>query len=32
MLVVAARNAARPVLDPRTPDDIIGDDGFGLPR
>ncbi len=29
---IAARSAARPVVDPRTPDEIIGYDDFGLPR
>jgi antitoxin VapB len=29
---VAARSAARPVVDPRAPDEIIGYDDFGLPR
>jgi len=30
--LIAARSAARPVVDPRTPDEIIGYDDFGLPR
>jgi antitoxin VapB len=29
---VADRSAARPVLDSRTPDEIIGYDEFGVPR
>ena len=29
---IAARSAARPVVDPRSPDEIIGYDDFGLPR
>lgn len=28
---IAARSAARPVLDPRTPDEILGYDSDGLP-
>ena len=29
---IAKRCAARPALDPRTPDEIIGYDEFGVPR
>ncbi|MBV9286252.1 MAG: type II toxin-antitoxin system VapB family antitoxin [Hyphomicrobiales bacterium] len=29
---IAARSAARPLVDPRSPDEIIGYDDFGLPR
>jgi antitoxin VapB len=29
---IAARSTARPVVDPRSPDEIIGYDDFGLPR
>ncbi len=29
---IARRSAARPVLDSRTPDEIIGYDEFGVPR
>jgi antitoxin VapB len=29
---IAVRSAARGVLDPRSPDEIIGYDDFGLPR
>jgi len=29
---IAARSAARPLVDPRAPDEIIGYDDFGLPR
>jgi antitoxin VapB len=29
---IARRSAARPVVDPRSPDEIIGYDDFGLPR
>jgi len=29
---IAARSAARPVVDPRSADEIIGYDDFGLPR
>ena len=32
METIAARCAARPVADPRSPDEIIGYDDFGLPR
>jgi hypothetical protein len=32
MLEIAERSAARPVLDRRDPDDIIGYDEHGLPR
>ncbi len=32
MEAIAARSAARPVVDPRSPDEIIGYDDFGLPR
>lgn len=31
MREISDRSAARPVLDPRTPDDIIGYDDQGLP-
>ncbi|HZZ61575.1 MAG TPA: PSK operon transcription factor [Roseiarcus sp.] len=29
---IAARSAARPLVDPRSPDEIIGYDDFGQPR
>ncbi len=29
---IAARSSARPAVDPRAPDEIIGYDDFGLPR
>lgn len=29
---IAARSAARPIADPRSADEIIGYDDFGLPR
>jgi antitoxin VapB len=29
---IAVRSAARPVVDPRSADEIIGYDDFGLPR
>ena len=29
---IATRSAARPAVDPRSPDEIIGYDDFGLPR
>jgi hypothetical protein len=29
---IAARSAARGLVDPRSPDEIIGYDDFGLPR
>lgn len=29
---IAARSAARPLVDPRSADEIIGYDDFGLPR
>lgn len=29
---IARRSAARPIVDPRSPDEIIGYDDFGLPR
>lgn len=29
---IARRSASRPVLDPRTPDEIIGYDEFGIPK
>ena len=29
---IAARSAARPIVDPRAPDEIIGYDDFGMPR
>jgi hypothetical protein len=29
---IAARSAARPLANPRSPDEIIGSDDFGLPR
>jgi hypothetical protein len=29
---IAARSAGRPTADPRSPDEIIGYDDFGLPR
>jgi len=32
MEAIAARSAARPVVDPRSIDEIIGYDDFGLPR
>ena len=32
MEAIAARSAARPLVDPRSPDEIIGYDDFGLPR
>ena len=32
MKAIADRSAARPVLDDRTPDEIIGYDEFGVPR
>lgn len=32
VLEIARRCAARPVLDPRTPDEIIGYDEHGVPR
>ncbi len=32
LLAIARRAAALPVLDPRSPDEIIGYDEFGLPR
>lgn len=32
LLAIARRAASLPVLDPRTPDEIIGYDEFGLPR
>lgn len=32
MEAIAARSAARPVADPRSIDEIIGYDDFGLPR
>jgi hypothetical protein len=32
MEAIAARSAARPAFDPRSIDEIIGYDGFGLPR
>jgi hypothetical protein len=32
MLEISERSAARPVLDPREPDEIIGYDDAGLPR
>jgi len=32
MEVIAARSAARPMVDPRSIDEIIGYDDFGLPR
>jgi antitoxin VapB len=32
MMAIASRCAARPVLDPRSADEIIGYDEFGLPR
>jgi hypothetical protein len=32
MEAIAARSAARPMADLRSPDEIIGYDDFGLPR
>jgi antitoxin VapB len=32
MEAIAVRSAARPVVDPRSADEIIGYDDFGLPR
>ncbi len=32
MEAIAARSAARPLVDPRSADEIIGYDDFGLPR
>ena len=32
LLEISERSAARPVLDPRTPDEIIGYDERGFPR
>ncbi len=32
MEAIAVRSAARPVVDPRSIDEIIGYDDFGLPR
>jgi antitoxin VapB len=32
LLAIARRCAARPVIDPRSPDEIIGYDERGLPR
>ena len=32
VMAIARRAAARPVLDPRTPEEIIGYDNFGVPR
>ncbi len=32
MAEIAARSAVRPLVDPRSPDEIIGYDDFGLPR
>ncbi len=32
VMKLAARAAARPVLDPRTPDEILGYDESGVPR
>jgi hypothetical protein len=32
MEAIAARSAARPIADPRSADEIIGYDDFGLPR
>jgi hypothetical protein len=29
---IARRSAARPIVDPRSPEEIIGYDDFGLPR
>jgi antitoxin VapB len=29
---ISARSAAMPIVDPRSPDEIIGYDDFGLPR
>jgi antitoxin VapB len=29
---IAARSTVRPLVDPRSPDEIIGYDDFGLPR
>jgi antitoxin VapB len=29
---IARRSAARPLVDPRSPEEIIGYDDFGLPR
>ncbi len=32
VMEIAHRIASRPVLDPRSPDEIIGYDEFGIPR
>jgi antitoxin VapB len=32
LLEISKRSAARPILDPRTPDEILGYDERGLPR
>jgi hypothetical protein len=32
MEAIAVRSAARPIVDPRSADEIIGYDDFGLPR
>lgn len=32
VLEIGRRAAARPILDPRTPDEILGYDEFGVPR
>jgi antitoxin VapB len=32
ILAIAERSAARPLLDPRTPEEIIGYDDHGLPK